>query len=331
MPDEKNEEPLTVTYNNSKPPWIGLWTRRHREYNGRKEWWSELGHSDELVQAGKWRQVRARYREEDPDWWDKKVEDGTSVVGPFGLDSTKYPNYTKKADTPGSVKEFQDNVYKNTRQYRAIAEKWKLSKEHPGFGTSPTLSSLEYHKKSWLGRNGIVNNSWFHLGPHFFNKPMNEGTFEKGLACAKYAAIVMLPWTMFEIKAFETVKVDLLTPTTFMYRYFQLAPVPVAIAFTWGVAISLTANLRHKDDLRNHVYASAAVGTVLGAMQKNMARGITLSIVSLIAGTFWHYTRLQQFGLHGMAVNQQTGGWWGGPMAWKFFQQGDIKVPTTKY
>ena len=41
----------------------------------------------------------------------------------------------------------------------------------------------------------------------------------------------------------------------------------VALAFTWGVAISLAANIRHKDDIRNHLYASAAVGTTLAAMR----------------------------------------------------------------
>ena len=42
--------------------------------------------------------------------WDRKVPDGTSVAGPFGLDSTKYPNYTKKGDTPMPLREFQEKV-----------------------------------------------------------------------------------------------------------------------------------------------------------------------------------------------------------------------------
>lgn len=125
-----------------------------------------------------------------------------------------------------------------------------------------------------MGRKGFLFNSWFHLGPRFFEKPLNEGTFEKGLASAKYAAIAsnlafsihqfailinllesaigsrnetvvikgsiislvnftqnhlffsVLPYTLFEIKAFGSVTVDDFAPKTFLKRYFQLAPVP---------------------------------------------------------------------------------------------------------
>lgn len=42
--------------------------------------------------------------------WDPKVPDGTSLAGPFGLDSKKYPNLTSKADQPGPLPEFQEKV-----------------------------------------------------------------------------------------------------------------------------------------------------------------------------------------------------------------------------
>uniref|UniRef100_A0A914S4W7 Uncharacterized protein n=1 Tax=Parascaris equorum TaxID=6256 RepID=A0A914S4W7_PAREQ len=118
--------------------------------------------------------------------------------------------------------EFQ--VYKASHQYKGIAEKYNLSKEHPGLGISPTLTEFMYTPK--LGRNALFPNSWYHLGPRFFDKPLNEGTFEKGLACAKYAAILLGPYTMLEIRAMNSVTVKDFTPRTFMKRYFQLAPVP---------------------------------------------------------------------------------------------------------
>uniref|UniRef100_A0A0M3HPH0 NADH dehydrogenase [ubiquinone] 1 alpha subcomplex subunit 11 n=1 Tax=Ascaris lumbricoides TaxID=6252 RepID=A0A0M3HPH0_ASCLU len=329
MGSEKSDEPLVATYRTNRPPWIGLWS--NREYKGRKEWWGELGLKDEVVQNGKLRMLRARYREEDPDWWDPKVPDGTSLAGPFGLDSKKYPNLTSKADQPGPLPEFQEKVYKTSHQYKAIAEKYDLSKEHPGLGISPTLTEFIYTPKNKLGRNALFPNSWYHFGPRFFDKPLNEGTFEKGLACAKYAAILLGPYTMLEIRAMNSVTVKDFTPRAFMKRYFQLAPIPLAVAFTWGVALSTAATIRHKDDVYNHFYSSAAVGTVLAAMKHNFAIGLTAAVVTLVLGNFWQYARVSETGLQTMVAHQQSAGIWGGPLAWKWFQKGDIEVPTTKY
>lgn len=40
---------------------------------GRPDWWKEPDLKDDLVRSGKMRFVHARYREEDPDWYDPKV------------------------------------------------------------------------------------------------------------------------------------------------------------------------------------------------------------------------------------------------------------------
>ncbi|VDM47612.1 unnamed protein product [Toxocara canis] len=351
MGGERSDEPLVATYRTNRPPWIGLWSGR--EYKGRKEWWAELGHKDEVVQNGKFRMLRARYREEDPDWWDPKVPDGTSLAGPFGLDSKKHPNLASKADQPGPLPQFQEKVYKGSHQYKAIAEKYDLSKEHPGLAISPTLTELMHTPKHMLGRNAVIPNSWYHYGPRFFDKPLNEGSFEKGLACAKYAAILLGPYTMLEIRAINSVKLKDFNPRTFMKRYFQLAPIPckgypffhsirlrvlshtsfflVAVAFTWGVSLSTAATIRHKDDIYNHLYSSAAVGTVLAAMKHNFAIGLTAAVVSLVLGNFWQYARVSETGLQTMTAHQQSAGIWGGPLAWKWFRKGDIEVPTTQY
>uniref|UniRef100_A0A0M3JU76 Complex I-B14.7 n=1 Tax=Anisakis simplex TaxID=6269 RepID=A0A0M3JU76_ANISI len=362
MGGDDSNEPLKATYRTDRPPWIGLWSGR--EYKGRKEWWGELGHKDEVVQNGKFRMLRARFREEDPDWWDPKVPDGTSLAGPFGLDSKKHPNLTSKGDQPGPLPEFQDKVYKGSHQYKAIAEKYDLSKEHPGLAISPTLSELVYTPKVFrclsttfensslfvmvtddfliitsceiflqymLGRNAIIPNRWYHYGPRFFDKPLNEGTFEKGLACAKYTAILLGPYTMLDIRATNSVTLKDFTPRNFMKRYFQLAPIPLAVTFTWGVALSTAATIRHKDDVYNHLYSSAAVGTVLAAMKNNFAIGVTAAIVSLVLGNFWQYARVSETGLQTMTAHQQSAGIWGGPLAWKWFRKGDVDVPNTQY
>lgn len=43
--------------------------------------------------------------------YDPKVPDGTSLAGPLGLDSTRYPNLTRKGDQPGNYEEFMNKVW----------------------------------------------------------------------------------------------------------------------------------------------------------------------------------------------------------------------------
>ena len=58
--------------------------------------------------------------------------------------------------------------------------------------------------------------------------------------------ISVAPYTMLEIRAMNTVKVADFSPRTVLKRYLQLAPLPLAVAFSWGFALSTAANLRHK-------------------------------------------------------------------------------------
>ncbi|KAK0396017.1 hypothetical protein QR680_001530 [Steinernema hermaphroditum] len=292
-----DDESLKPTYKTQRPIWVGLWSGR--EYKGRKEFWTEPGMKDELVQDSKLRLLRSRFREEDPDWIDPKVPDGTSLAGPLGLDSKKYKNITIKGDQAGSLEEFQDNVYRNSHHYKDIISKFNISKEHPGLRVSPVLNDLMQTPKDMIGRTfGFT--SWYHLGPRFFDKPLNEGTFEKGLACAKYAGLLMIPYTAFEIRAYNTVSVDDFRPRTFFKRYLQVARIPVTVAFAWGSTLSFAANLRHKDDFYNHYFASAAVGTVVATMKDNIALGVTTAFVSTILGLVWQYSRISDTGLQNM-------------------------------
>jgi hypothetical protein len=77
---------------------------------------------------------------------------------------------------------------KSSTQYKNIVDKYKLSPEHPGLDVSPTLSRLEYTPWRNLGAGSFFSTGGSQWGPRFFDKPMNEGCFEKGLALVKYSA-----------------------------------------------------------------------------------------------------------------------------------------------
>ncbi|GMR36653.1 hypothetical protein PMAYCL1PPCAC_06848 [Pristionchus mayeri] len=324
-----HDQPLTASYKTQRPPWIGIWS--DRTYTGRPEWWKEPGGKDDLVRNGKLRLVRSRYDEEDPDWYDRKVPDGTSETGPLGLDRSKHKDITKKADTPGDFAEFQENVYKNSTQFKRLAAAFELSKEHPGIAVSPSMNTLSLTEKSRLGTNSIFPSSMALWGPRFFDSPLNEGTFWKALAAMKYTAILMIPVTMVEIRALGTVSVEEFGPRQFLLRYAKRSVLPLTVAASWAVAISTAANIRNKDDVYNHLYSSAAVGAVVASAKDSVARGVTLGMVTLFAGVFWHYLRVSDTGLQSRVSQPTSAGIWGGPLMWKIFQQGDATVPTTTF
>lgn len=54
--------------------------------------------------------IGARFLEEYERYIDPKVEDGTSLSGPFGLDSRYHPNLTKKGDQAMNFNEFSKKV-----------------------------------------------------------------------------------------------------------------------------------------------------------------------------------------------------------------------------
>lgn len=322
------DAPLLPTYKTQRPPWIGLWSSR--EYKGRPDWWKELGVRDEVVRSGKLRVVRHRYKEEHPEYFDPRVPDGTSISGPFGLDSRYHPNLTIKTDQPMKLDDFQTKVWKGSHQYKNIAGKYNLSEEHPGFDVSPTLNDLVAIPKTQLGRLTLTER-WYHLGPRFFDRPLNEASHEKGLACAKYAAMLMLPITMLEIRATGSVPAKEFSPRKFAKRYFQLMPKPTIAAFSWGFALSAAAVMRNKDDVKNHLFSSAAVGAVVASMKDNIPLGLTFAGVSLILGTIWHYCRISEEGIQGRTMHPTSAGMWGGPIIWKAFHWGDAKVPQSRF
>lgn len=333
------DQPLRPTYRTQKPPWVSLWG----EYKGRTNWWTEPDLEDRYAREGKFRHVRFRYKEEDPDWFDPKVPDGTSLATATGIDSTKFPNDAVKGDTPGDLTEWRRNLLANSWQYKAIAEKWDISKEHPGMAINATPASRlvptdfdrlgtqtphatdrgRRHEK--LPENRPSFYSAIVGGPRFFNKPMNEGCFEKALACAKYAAIWAIPWTVCDIRGNG---IPDLTPKHIFGRYARNLPVPCALASAWGLTICTAATVRNKDDVYNHLYASAAVGTVLATIKDSIPLGVTALILTTMGGIFWHYMRISEMGLQGRIYHL---GRTGQALSWKLYDQGDIEIPDKRF
>uniref|UniRef100_A0A0N5BV39 Complex I-B14.7 n=1 Tax=Strongyloides papillosus TaxID=174720 RepID=A0A0N5BV39_STREA len=324
-----HEEVLKPAYRVQRPPWIGLWTST--ENKGRTDWWAEADFKNDDSKNGILRIVRPRINEENSDWYDPKVEDGTSVAGPLGFDSKKHKNITVKGDTPGDLRSFQENIQNNSVQYKNVVEKVELSKEHPGVSIDPTLQSYSTMSKGFFGRSTALSNSWMRFGPRFFDKPLNEGTLEKGLACVKYMSIFMAPFTMAQLKASSTVKGGNIPIRTFLKQYLKNAPVPFTAAFAWGTALSTAAVIRNRDDCQNHLFASAALGSVVGTMKNNFSIGFSVAIVSTILGVLWQYQRWSKEGLQGMNMHQTTSGFQGGPLIWQWLQLGDHDVPTEKF
>uniref|UniRef100_A0A0K0EKN6 NADH dehydrogenase [ubiquinone] 1 alpha subcomplex subunit 11 n=1 Tax=Strongyloides stercoralis TaxID=6248 RepID=A0A0K0EKN6_STRER len=324
-----HDEGLRATYRIQRPPWLGLWTGT--EHKGRPEWWTEANYKSDGSEKGLFRVFAPRFNEENVDWFDPKVKDGTSLAGPLGMDSKKHKNLTLKCDTPGDLKSFQENVYRNSIQYKNIAEKFNLSKEHPGLAINPTLNSYHLTTKDNLGRSPVVRNRFSHLGPRFFDKPLNEGTLEKGLASAKYAAIFMLPITLVKISSFGGDRPLNLKLGYFLKHYFKNLPIPLTAAFTWGSMLSAAAVIRNRDDCQNHLFSSAAVGCVVGTMKSNFSIGLTTAAVSLVLGVFWQYQRWSKDGLQGMVLHQSISGSQAGPLAWQLLDFGDHEVPQQQY
>lgn len=90
---------------------------------------------------------------------------------------------------------------KSSEQYKAIAEKYNLSPEHPGLKVSPGFTKLQSDELHDLGLTNVINYpqkilTW---GPRFYDKPMNEGCFEKSAALIKYSLMFSKVFWGFDI------------------------------------------------------------------------------------------------------------------------------------
>lgn len=326
-----DDEPLKPVYEPCRPPWIGYWNKRWDQRDKsktRKSWWTELGWTNAAAEEGKMYGAGPQIRELDPEYYDPKVPDGTSLAGPMGLDSKRYPNLTLKADQIGDYGEFKNKVYKNSTQYKDIAAKYELTEgQWPHFKGLQVMSANEklhefqmYNTPSWMPKKF-----------RFSNTPLNEDPLVKGLACAQYMAIVMFPYTGLYIRGFNIPPFPT-TIGTIAKTYFRLLPLPTTLSFTWGVALSGSAMVRHRDDFTNHFFASAATGVVFGTIKHNTLSGFSLGIMVCIAGLMWQYLRVSEAGLQSKVFHRKCGNFYGGPLTWKLFWRGEgEKVPEKRW
>uniref|UniRef100_A0A8R1TIW4 Uncharacterized protein n=1 Tax=Onchocerca volvulus TaxID=6282 RepID=A0A8R1TIW4_ONCVO len=329
---DKDEEPLRATYTPSRPPWIGCWNKRWErrdQSRSRKVWWTELGWTDAATESGKMALARPQLREQDPEYYDPKVPDGTSLAGPMGLDSTRYPNLTWKGDQPGNYEDFMNKLYKSSTQYKDIAAKYELTEgPWPHYqGLKVMRANNNYHE--FLAR---YKTAWWVPKPfRFFNSPLNEDPIIKGLACAQYTAFLLIPYTGLHIRGHNVLPVPI-TPLSALKTYFKLLPTPATLAFTWGITLSGSAMVRHKDDFTNHLYASTATGIVFATMRDNFLAGFSMGFVVYIVGICWQYMRVSEWGLQNKVIHRKSGSFYGGPLVWKLkWKGGEEEIPTKKW
>lgn len=322
------EPPLAPKIKIERPPWVPT----YREYNGRPEWWAELGFKNMRLRNGIDEGIYSRIKEEDRSYLDPKVPDGTSLVGLFGLDTIYHKDPSKKADLPVNLVEYQKKIQENSRQYKNILKKWNISKEHPGIPVNPTLESIEKSNRENLGHMHMWNhwNIPYHYGPRFWDKPMNEGCFEKGLALLKYTTCGTLVW--FFIQHFGDHRQMHYHITKYPGKFFKTwfstyLPVPAALSMSFGVAVCTAASIRHKDDSWNWTIASIVAGATHTTMRNNTAIGVITALTGTLIGLCLQYTRKTPHGIQGLNPNMMFCGEFSpytSPISWKHMTIGDL-------
>lgn len=140
--------------------------------------------------------------------------------------------------------------------------------------------------------------------------------------------ILVIPYTMFHIRATQCVTVAEFTPRKYFQQYLKLTPFPMLIATSWAFAISASAAIRNKDDVRNHFIAGPFVGLVVTTLKDNIYLGTMTAGIVTALGLVWQYQRMSETGLLGRVVPQETSGFHAGPLGWQLLQYGDAKVPN---
>ncbi|CAD5210323.1 unnamed protein product [Bursaphelenchus okinawaensis] len=324
--------PLKPVYNQMRPPWIGHWTGR--DYKGRLDWWNELGFQVDAEMSRKFVPAHYPIKERNQAWYDPKVPDGQSNVNVTGQDSFYHGNRTKKGDEAMNQFEYQDYLMKNSVQYKNIASKYNLSKEHPGIDVSPDLNSLSYTPKEYLGFEGAITwpSAKMTWGPRFHDKPMNEGCFEKGGALAKYAAMGTFIYSSMLWRKTEDKRWNRIRFGEVFKVYAKSLPLPLTLSFGYGVAICTAATLRNKDDVWNPFYASLFTGITLATIKGNMFTSAMFTGSIMLIGQIWHYQRVTQYGISTPVENQKLGGFWGtGPRMYETRHFGNIKIGDECY
>ncbi|KAL3119649.1 hypothetical protein niasHT_006735 [Heterodera trifolii] len=311
------------------PPWVPSW----KEYKGRTEWWASLGYKDPDLKRGLTTGFYPFFEERDIRYVDPKVPDGTSMVGPQGKDSHYHQSKMVKWGIPGKFEDFQKQIRENCSQYKQIAQKWDLSDEHPGIAVNPSLDSIirNYRPLGTVFPLFPKILSW----PRFWDKPMNEGCFEKGLALAKYSMPITLIAYSSALRGYDppAINVGHFTPVEFILQsirgwlFTSRMILPAFYSFTFGLTSCTSATLRDEDDSWNWVAASAICGLAHATIRNNIPQGFALAALGSFLGVFFQAIRISHNGF-GMVHNRMTQGFlpFTGPLDWKHIPTDAIDV-----
>jgi len=271
-------------------------------------------------------------REQDPEWWDPPVEDGTSIAGFNGMDTHYNEGKEFKGQTPGNLFDYKDMIMKSSAQYKQIAEKYNLSPEHPGIDVSPTLSRLDYTPWRNLGVGTLFLQSMGQWGPRFFDTPLNESCLMKGLALAKYAFFFSAIDGYADYRIERTKELKSFSYRKYAGHVLRKLPVPAALGFGYGVSICTSATIRNRDDIYNPLYAAVFTGILTTTLKDNIPLGVTVTFSLMFLGSIWQYARVGRWGLMGPQYNPMTSSpFWGGPLFYKLLDHGKAEIPKETY
>jgi len=328
--DEESLKPLKPIYKLQRPPWVGFFS--DTDYKGRPNWWAELGYTNMTTPRLQHRVQLYGIREDDPEWWDPPVADGTSMAGFKGMDTRYYGNTDFKGDTPGNLFDYKDMLMKSSAQYKQIAEKYNLSPEHPGIDVSPSMNRLEYTPWRNLGVGGFFSQSGAQWGPRFFDKPLNEDCLGKGLALAKYALFFSAIDAFADYRIAYSKELKGFKYGEYAGHFLRKFPFPTALGFGYGVCICTSATIRNRDDIYNPLYAAAFTGILTTTIKDNVALGVTVTLSLMLIGTVWHYARVSRAGFTGPQYNPMSASpFWTGPHFYKMIDFGQTEIPKETF
>jgi len=327
------DEPLQPSIKRPDPPWYPRYLSDGEKYSGRAEWWADLKYKEPLTLKGKYRLTLPSFHEWDAHWWDPELPKGESFHGVFGLDTRYNQNMAKKADYPMPLMDYQKKIMESSVQYRQIAEKWNLSPEHPGINVSPTLEDHNHVKPGLLGRDTLFFTHFHHLGPRFWDKPIDEGCMGKGLALAKYGAIWAMPATWMQYRGGRVLTIDEIKRLWPVIRlYLSNLPFPCTLGMVYGVSLCTAAKIRRKDDMWNYVISSGFTGLTLSTIKGRAVHGVLCGLITLFAGVYYQYLRISPAGIRGRIAHPEIGGLHFGPLMYRIWEDRDEPpVPTEIY
>jgi len=289
----------------------------------RYAWWQEMALGDfPKEQMGIWRLLGYYLiKEQNPDWFDPPVEKGTSMANAFGVDDVYHRDMSQKQDVAMPLSEYQEKLMKTSKQWQQIAMKWELSPEHPGLWVAPSLDNIEPTRPSVLGQ-AYRSIPWPNFGPRFFDRPLNEGCLEKGLAALKYGMLAGWFGATMEVQNGTVTlwpKHEMFRAGAYLKYCLKFSRNIMVISFLWGSSLCMVADLRKRDDRYNHDAVALICGVTYYALTKNLHRAWPLTFALYAGGNVWHNMRASPGGFWLKTNNNYSGR---KPLLWQYTEMG---------